>query len=133
MPEDGGSVEVCLITNVGSNEPVSVIISTVPKTASREFLGQMLQTFTFPLNLFLAGEDYAGEPQVVQIPASARRTQTCFEIEIVDDGDVESDEDFLVNFQLPVGSSAIPGSVNSTCVTITDSDEGEGASLTPAQ
>lgn len=36
IPEDGGSVEVCLITNVGSDEPVTLLISTAPKTATRK-------------------------------------------------------------------------------------------------
>ena len=36
VPEDGGNVEICLRTNVGSNQPVSVVITTAPKSATRE-------------------------------------------------------------------------------------------------
>ena len=32
--EDGGNVEVCLRTNVGSNEPITLVVSTSPKTAT---------------------------------------------------------------------------------------------------
>ena len=35
--EDDGNVEVCLSTNTASNEPVTVVISTAPKTATCEY------------------------------------------------------------------------------------------------
>ena len=37
IPEDGESVEVCLTTNVGSNEPLTLIVLTDPRTATGEF------------------------------------------------------------------------------------------------
>ena len=37
VPEDGGSVQVCLRTNVGSDGPLTLTISTAPKSATREF------------------------------------------------------------------------------------------------
>ena len=36
--EDDGNVEVCLRTNAGNNEPVTLIISTAPKSATGEYL-----------------------------------------------------------------------------------------------
>ena len=58
------------------------------------------------------------------IPASVGPSETCFEIEIIDDSVKESDEEFLVSFQIPAGSDAQAGSVSSTCVLIRDNDEG---------
>ena len=58
------------------------------------------------------------------IPASPGPQETCFNIEIFDDNQVENDEEFLVNFQIAVGSDAQIGSVGSTCVRIVDDDEG---------
>ena len=36
IPENGGSVPVCLTTDVGSSEPVNLFISTTPKSATCE-------------------------------------------------------------------------------------------------
>ena len=71
-----------------------------------------------------AGEDYDGQQQVVEIPPSLTPSETCFEVEIIDDSEVENNEEFLVSFEIVSGSSAVPGDVGSTCVTITDNDEG---------
>lgn len=34
VPENVGTVTLCLTTNIGSNQSVSVVISTDPKTAT---------------------------------------------------------------------------------------------------
>ena len=36
IPEDGNSLEVCLITDVGNAEPLTIAISTAPKSALRK-------------------------------------------------------------------------------------------------
>ena len=63
--------------------------------------------------------------RVIQIPASSGSTENCFEVPILDDGIVESNEEFLVNFRVVSGSNAVPGSVSSTCITIIDNDQGK--------
>ena len=70
-----------------------------------------------------------GQSRVVQIPASDRPSVNCFDIEILDDSDVEDNEEFLVNFRISSGSNAVPGSVSSTCVNIIDNDQGNGMPL----
>lgn len=72
--------------------------------------------------MFTAGVDYIGSPRVVSIPASPGPSQTCFEIDINDDNIAESDEEFLVNFQLQAGSDAQIGRIGSTCIRIIDND-----------
>ena len=74
--------------------------------------------------LLIAGLDYDSRSQQVTIPASTGPSETCFNVGIVDDSNVESDEEFLVSFLIPPGSNAQPGAVSSTCITITDNDEG---------
>ena len=34
MPENEGSVSVCVTTNIGSDQPLNVIVATAPKTAT---------------------------------------------------------------------------------------------------
>ena len=60
----------------------------------------------------------------VTVPASSGPGQTCFNVGIIDDGSVESDEEFFVRFQIESGSSAQIGTVDSTCVRIVDDDDG---------
>ena len=74
--------------------------------------------------ILTAGIDYNGNSQIVQIPASPQPGQTCFDVNIIDDTAVESDEEFLVNFQISAGSDALIGPVGSTCIQIIDDDEG---------
>lgn len=73
----------------------------------------------------IAGRDYDGQSQLVTLPASTGPSQTCFDIPIIDDGNLEGNEEFCVNFQLPFGFNAQPGDITSTCVTIIDDDEGK--------
>ena len=74
--------------------------------------------------MYIAGVDYDGSSRVVAIPPSPGPGGTCFEIEIIDDSTAESDEEFLVNFQISAGSDAQIGNVGFTCVRIIDDDEG---------
>ena len=68
--------------------------------------------------------DYDARTQIVQIPVSPGAGETCFDIGIIDDNLVESNEEFLVNFQISAGSDAQIGTVGSTCIQIIDDDEG---------
>ena len=34
VPENEGTISVCLTTNIGSDQPLSVIVGTAPKTAT---------------------------------------------------------------------------------------------------
>ena len=72
----------------------------------------------------VAGQDYSTVVQQVTIPASTGPSEVCFSINITDDSINEGNEDFLVSFQLPPDSGAVPGPINSTTVTIVD-DDGE--------
>ena len=72
----------------------------------------------------VAGQDYSTVVQQVTIPASTGPSEVCFSINITNDSISEGNEDFLVSFQLPPDSSAVPGPINSTTVTIVD-DDGE--------
>ena len=71
-----------------------------------------------------AGLDYDARTQIIEIPASPQPGEMCFSIAIVDDNDVETTEEFLVNFQISAGSDAQIGTVGSTCIQIIDDDEG---------
>jgi hypothetical protein len=102
--ENGGSVTVCLAKSIGSDQPVNVIVSTAPKSAT-------------------AGVDYVARSMTVTVPASSGPGQTCFDIDILDDSVFENDEEFLVSFQIEAGSDAQIGAVASTCVRIIDDDD----------
>ena len=74
------------------------------------------------LYFLTAGEDYSFSSQVVTIPASSEPSEICFDIDIIDDDVVEQNEEFLVSFQLPVGTDAVAGPTSTTTVTIEDND-----------
>ena len=71
-----------------------------------------------------AGVDYDSNPQAVVFPPSSGASEMCFEIAIRNDDVVESNEEFLVNLQIPGGTNADIGTIDSTCVQIID-DDGE--------
>ena len=58
------------------------------------------------------------------IQPSTGPSETCFEVSIIDDGDVESNEEFGITFRIPPGANAQPGITSSTSVTIIDNDQG---------
>ena len=66
--------------------------------------------------------DYTSLTQVVIIPASSGPSTTCFNISITDDEIVENDEEFLVSFEIPPGTNANTGMINTTHVVIVDDD-----------
>lgn len=77
------------------------------------------------MNISTAGKDYDGQTQLVTLAASTGPSQTCFDITIIDDANLErTAEEFCVNFQIPFGSSARPGNITSSCITIIDNDRG---------
>lgn len=76
------------------------------------------------MNISTAGKDYDGQSQLVTLAASTGPSETCFNITIIDDENLERTEEFCVNFQIPFGSSARAGDITSTCITIIDNDQG---------
>ena len=81
-------------------------------------------TYIYIFFISTAGQDYSTVVQQVTIPASTGPSKVCFNINITDDSISEGNEDFLVSFQLPPNSDAVPGPTSSTTVTIVD-DDGE--------
>ena len=77
----------------------------------------------FTFMSLLAGQDYDGQSQLVTIPASLGPSEICFNVTIIDDNAVEINEEFLINFQIQSGTSAQPGAISSTCISITDDDD----------
>lgn len=132
IPENGGSAAVCLTTSMGSDQPLTVSVSTAPKdiSATGEYRiaeDHVCDTPDNYVNLFYsficaAGEDFVGTPQQVTIPASAGPSEVCFNIPIIDDSISERDEEFQVSFRLPSDSGAQIGPLNYTCVSIIDDD-----------
>ena len=59
---------------------------------------------------------------MVTIPASSEPSEFCFDIDIIDDDVVEQNEEFLISFQIPVGTDAVAGPTSTTTVTIEDND-----------
>lgn len=47
---------------------------------------------------------------------------SCFNVGIIDDNTVESNEVFLLSLQIPANSTAVPGTRFITSVTIVDDD-----------
>ena len=60
--------------------------------------------------------------RVVMIPASTDLSEFCFDVDITDDSIVETNEEFVLTFQIPTGTDAEAGSTTSTTVTIVDDD-----------
>ena len=59
---------------------------------------------------------------MVQIPGSSGPTRACANIVITGDTIVEDNEDFRVSFEIPSGTTAIPGVITTTRVLIIDDD-----------
>lgn len=56
------------------------------------------------------------------IPASNQPTGSCFNVDIINDDSVESDEVFLLSLQVPADVDAVAGTTFITSVTILDDD-----------
>lgn len=56
------------------------------------------------------------------IPASNHPTGSCFNVNIINDDSVESDEVFLLSLQVPADAAVLPGTTFITSVTIVDDD-----------
>lgn len=124
---------MCLTTSTGNNERVTLPISTVQISALGEYLLLVCDNslmnhvrihLSMIVNISTAGKDYDGQTQLVALPASTGPSETCFNITIIDDQNLERTEEFCVNFQIPFGSSARPGDITTSCITIIDNDQG---------
>lgn len=60
------------------------------------------------------------------IPTSNGPSRFCFDVNIIDDTIVESNEEFTLSFLIPQGNDAEAGIITTSTVTILDND---GASL----
>lgn len=56
------------------------------------------------------------------IPASNHPTGSCFNVGIINDNSVESDEVFLLSLQVPADAAALAGAIFITSITIVDDD-----------
>ena len=56
------------------------------------------------------------------IPASNQPTGSCFNVDIINDDSVESDEVFLLSLQVPADADTVAGTTFITSVTILDDD-----------
>lgn len=128
--ENSGSVSICLTTSGAIDEPLSVAISAIARSASRKqfFINQVvyiLQCRREKLDRdlsFSAGVDFTFTPLTVTIPASNQPTGSCFNVGIINDDSVESDEVFLLSLQVPADVDAVAGTTFITSVTILDDD-----------
>ena len=124
-PENGGTVEVCLMTSEVLSQPVTLVLlahESLPPDATGTHQTQPYLP-CHPLHHDLVdGADFIGGEYRVQIPARTR--EQCTDIPVIDDSlAFEGDEVFVVKFdisQLPDGVE--PGPSNTTTVRVIDDD-----------